>query len=84
MGQKQVFTCDCCGKIKEADELTHEITITKKGGPSQTKSDVCADCAKATYDFMEKRGQKKERIAKPKGAGKRGKRKGGEASTETQ
>ena len=85
MGQKQVTTCDVCGKIKEAEELTHEITVAKKGGPSQTKGDVCVDCAKATHDFMEKRGQKKERVAKPKGAGKRGgKRKGAEAPAEPQ
>ncbi len=74
MARVQVAACDVCGKQYDESELTHSITIQKKGGPSNTKEEVCTACAKAVHDLMIKKGTPKER--KPKDASKIGKKRG--------
>jgi hypothetical protein len=55
MGQKNVLTCDVCGKIKDKAELTHEVVVAKKGGTRLEKPEVCEKCAKAIVAVIKAR-----------------------------
>ena len=67
MGKKEFTVCDVCGKVKESAELTHEIRVTKKGGVTLERVDVCTGCASAVVALMTRRGaQKKAPKGKPR------------------
>jgi hypothetical protein len=67
MGKREVTTCDVCGKVRAQLDLTHEITLAKKGGAFEKKEEVCTGCAKAVHELMQTRGaDKPARSAKPR------------------